>query len=388
MIFRMRTLIVEDDREEKETWKREIEMHNEAAEDGGFVIEPTYVESLDGVRSAISSGNFDAAVVDIRLRLPDGRAAPNTDGNEALREILQAEMAAVAVFTGEGALAERPENVRATLRVFIKGGGEDEGTSAVISWLSQQVPMLKHIQAAQRDIQREMARIFTQSIWPRWVHWASNEGANTNIRDAITRHITSHVYATLQEKGNQVAHPEEWYFVPPIRDGLRTGDLIEIDGIVEVVVTPRCDLARTATEDDTIQLALCEDVSNDWNERVTALKTAKVVLAETPVEHADRRKREENVNKTKQRLRQFTQHRSMTHLHFLPQMKLADRTIGPFMVRFDKIRSVERLSEDATDRFPSARVAALTTEFLPSMVERLGTFFSRIGTPDYSHPET
>ncbi|WP_429579644.1 hypothetical protein [Paraburkholderia youngii] len=383
----MRTLIVEDDREEQETWTREIEMHNAAAEDGGFVIDPTYVESLDGVRGAISSGNFDAAVVDIRLRLPDGRAAPNTDGNEALREILQAEMAAVAVFTGEGALAERPENVRATLRVFIKGGGEDEGTSAVIGWLSEQVSMLKHIQAAQHVIQREMARIFTQSIWPRWVHWAGDEGTNANIRDAITRHITSHVYATLQEKGNQVAHPEEWYFVPPIRDGLRTGDLIEMDGIVEVVVTPRCDLARAATQDDTVQLAVCEDVSNDWKERVTALETAKIALTETPAEHADRRKREESVNRAKQRLRQFTQHRSMTHLHFLPQMKLANRTIGPFMVRFDKVRSVERLSEDANRRFPAARVAALTTEFLPSLVERLGTYFSRIGTPDYSHPE-
>ncbi|MBB2984748.1 hypothetical protein SB783_38955 [Paraburkholderia sp. SIMBA_009] len=383
----MRTLIVEDDHEEKETWKREIEMHNAAAEEGGFVIEPTYAESLDGVRNAISIGNFDAAVVDIRLKLADGRAAPNTDGNDALREILQAEMAAVAVFTGEGALADKPENIRSTLRVFIKGGGENEGTSAVIAWLLQQVPMLRHIQAAQQVIHREMARIFTQSIWPRWMHWANDEEANANVRDAITRHITSHVYATLQEKGNQVAHPEEWYFVPPIRDGLRTGDLIEIDGTVEVVITPRCDLARPATKDDTVQLAVCEDVSVEWSERVTALEAATIALRETPVEHADRRKREENLNKAKQRLRQFTQHRSMTHLHFLPQMKLATRTIGPFMVRFDRIRSKERLSDDAAVRFPSARVAAITTEFLPSLVERLGTYFSRIGTPDYSHPE-
>ena len=33
------------------------------------------------------------------------------------------------------------------------------------------------------------------------------------------------------------------------------------------------------------------------------------------------------------------------------------------------------------------RVATLSNEFVPSLVERLGAYFSRIGTPDYSHPE-
>ncbi|QHE91178.1 hypothetical protein PI93_004605 [Pandoraea fibrosis] len=384
----MRVLIVEDDIDEQNSWKRQFDMHNADTQDTGhgFFIEAQFASTLTNVRKCIATSNFDAAIVDIRLQLENGNAAPNTDGNDALKEILEAEMAAVAAFTGETKLVDSPEYARGSVRIFVKGGDDGDGTNAVMRWLTEQAPMLEHIQAAQEAIRREMAKIFAKSIWPRWANWIVDQPSQNQVQSAITRHITSHVYATLQERGNQVAHPEEWYFVPPIRDGLRTGDLLQFAAGLEIVITPRCDLARPATRGDTIQLAVCEDVSAEWQALVDAVNAAKGAYeAAAAAEGTDTKKPLEKLGAAEEKLRKFTQHRSKTNLHFLPQMKLADRSLGPFMVRFDKVRFVERPVNENI-QFPGVRVAALTGEFLPSLVERLGTFFSRIGTPDYSHP--
>lgn len=389
MVFKMRTLIVEDDPSEQDSWNQVIELHNVEADAHGFEIVHQTVATLAEARRAISIGNYDAAVVDIRLKQENGNAAPNTDGNDVLAVILESEMAVVAVFTGEAAMATPPNALKQVVGLFTKGGGDGEGTAAVVSWLKEQVPMVRHIQEAQLVIRQEMANIFTKSIWPRWTHWAVDNASSKFVSAALTRHITSHIYATLLEKGRHEAHPEEWYFVPPIRDGIRTGDLIQIEsGPIEIVITPRCDLARD-TKNETIQLAQCQDVSEEWAQRLRTLDEARVALAGSQLPNGDRErgKLEGKVSTADNHLRQFTQHRNNTNLHFLPQMKLSNGTVGPLMVRFDTIRSVSRASDEAKVKMPQSRIAALTPEFLPSLVERLGTYFSRIGTPDYSHPD-
>ncbi|WP_175964352.1 hypothetical protein [Burkholderia pyrrocinia] len=385
----MRTLIVEDDETEIESWKDVIDLHNVDAELHGFEFECEIVKTLSDANKAISLANFDAAIVDIRLKLQNGNAAPNTDGNEVLAAILASEMAVVAVFTGEAALAAPPQSASQVVQIFTKGGGEGEGTAAVIEWLKQQAEMVRHIQSAQSSIRREMAKIFTKSIWPRWRYWAIENPEFGSVTDAITRHITSHVYASLMEKGQQEAHPEEWYFVPPIREGLRTGDLVQVgNGVVEVVITPRCDLARD-NKNKTIQLASCEEVSAEWKNRKEKLAIAQAELKASGAVEGDKvySKFVGKIKDAENSLRQFTQHRNSTNFHFLPEMKLNNGSFGPFMVRFDSIRSIDRTSEEAKSTLLNARIAALTPEFLPSLVERLGTYFSRIGTPDYSHPE-
>jgi hypothetical protein len=389
MAFKMRTLIVEDDPNEQDSWNQVIELHNVDAEAHGFEIVHQTVATLAEARRAISIGNYDAAVVDIRLKQENGNAAPNTDGNDVLTVILESEMAVVAIFTGEAAMAMPPNDLKQVVGLFTKGGGDGEGTSAVVGWLKEQAPMVRHIQDAQTVIRQEMASIFAKSIWPRWTHWALGGTSTSLVSAAITRHITSHIYAALLEKGRQEAHPEEWYFVPPIREGIRTGDLIRIEGgPIEIVITPRCDLARD-TKNETIQLALCEDVSEEWARRRKTLADARALLAESqlPAGDKERTRLEAKVTAADNHLRQFTQHRNNTNLHFLPQMKLSNSTVGPLMVRFDSIRSVPRNSDEAKVKMPKSRIAALTPEFLPSLVERLGAYFSRIGTPDYSHPD-
>jgi hypothetical protein len=384
-------LIVEDEPQEQKSWGQVIEMHNANAEEYGFNINYEFAPSLEEAKKLIASRNYDAAVVDVRLKQENGHAGPNTDGNLVLEALLDSEMAVVALFTGESPLAATPAWAKKVVQNFRKGAGENEGTPAVMKWLCAQAPMIKQVKTAQQTIKREMAKVFCHSIWPRWNNWVQNPGATEDfIPTAITRHIISHIYASLLAEGRHGVHPEEWYFVPPLQDKVNTGDLIrKADGTIEIIITPRCDLQRD-DKNETIQLATCQDVSTEWDKRCAKIKQAKLALREHTFQEGAKeiQKLEQSLSEANESLRRYTQHSNCTTYHFLPRMKMIDNTeIGPFYVQFDKIRSVLRTSEEAKQSLPSQRIASVTSEFLPSLVERLGSFFSRIGTPDYSHPD-
>jgi hypothetical protein len=52
------------------------------------------------------------------------------------------------------------------------------------------------------------------------------------------------------------------------------------------------------------------------------------------------------------------------------------------MVQFHDLQAVP--IEQAKAELPKARIASLAPQFVPSLVERFGSYFSRIGTPNMS----
>ncbi len=209
-----------------------------------------------------------------------------------------------------------------------------------------------------------MAGIFHRSIWPRWRIW-SGQIESKELQTALARHLVSHLHAGLLQATGGTVHPEEWYFLPVLSSApISTGDLIALEeNQVSVVVTPRCDLARTGVDRcKTIQLARCIDVSAEW------------VRAE----------QNENVKKGNEEKADMRQHRKKPVQHFLPRMQLSDtEKKGPWFARFDQIVSMEN-NDQLLERLRAQRLAAVTSEYVPSLVERLGAYFSRIGTPDIS----
>lgn len=384
MTIEVNLLIVEDDAAQLSSWDAAIELHNSEAEIHGFYIKQNQAKSLEDAKKSLTDVRFDAAIVDVRLEQREGQLGPNADGNEVLNIILNSELAVTALFSGEANLAVTPDWCNVTVFAKADSGGLD----SVLVWLKGQVPMIKQIKNAQADIQREMAKLFSRSIWPRWSHWIqdSQSSGGDYIEHALTRHITSHIYTVFLEKGEQKVHPEEWYFIPSIREGVRTGDIIKTDDTIEVVITPRCDLARNGNN-ETYQLVKCKDVSLEWNELCVAVDEAKKNL-KTNTNDPSIPKLEKKIDAAEKNLRMFSQHKSNSNVyHFLPSMRVDDKnSFGPYFIQFDNIRSISR-DDISTEQLLSKRFASLSPEFLPSLVERLGAFFSRIGTPDYSHPD-
>jgi hypothetical protein len=356
-------LIVEDEEKAIKEWKNRLELHNADDVNRVFAITAEYADSLSEVQKLLPSHKFDAAVVDLRLRIHEAaRGQHNDQGNNVMNLLTSTEMAAIAVYTGQPGEAIIPEQ-SPQVQVIEKG----EGLDSIMDWLKAESQLIFRMQKAGLIIQKDMALMFHKSIWPRWKYWSKAAPADEAVLDAaLTRHLVSHLYANLLDTTHGV-HPEEWYFVPPItRRDTSTGDLLRTaEGKIEVVITPRCDIAHDE-KSKTIQLAECEDHSAEW-----ALMEADL-------------KDPTKAQKAREKMAIWYQHRKKAVLHFLPKMIGEDGSPkGPWFVRFDSIRSVRKTPELLKD-LKQLRFASITSEFLPSLVERLGNFFSRIGSPDAS----
>lgn len=360
---KLRLLIVEDEDVLINQWKRNIEMYN-VEDDSDFDLIAIYATSLDEVKDALFTNRVDAAIIDLRLN--NAKAHQNSDGNEVYKLIKDTSLTLMAICTGEPNLFTVDNEVKPFVEVFVKEG---EVTNLIFKWLSKNKMLLSSIRNTGTKIEKEMSTLFSKSIWPRWSIWVNDQENKEHTDNALIRHMATHLHATFLDLGSQKVHPEEYYFIPPLKSNLDTGDIFNIDGCLEILVTPRCDLAQKPKYQN-YHLVKLSDVSDEWNKRMNKINLAP-----------DAGKKKEAT----ENLRRLSNHNGNSNFcHFLPQIKISDDDIkGPFHAQFDSIRAI---SVTEFEILKKARIGSLSNEFVPSLVERLGSFFSRIGTPDYSHP--
>lgn len=364
-------LIVEDAADIVGNWEEKLAFY---AIEGSSVynISPTFVSNLREAQNAIANTGFDAAVVDIRL---DENGVQTDHGNGVLAELSDSSLTVCAVYTGEPGTEVIEAHQKDFIEVFNKGDGE--GIDRILSWLDAKADMISAIQAMKAAFNSSMAKAFTRSIWPRWGYWLEN-GDQTKTEQALTRHMATHLHASFLANDELGAHPEEYFFIPPLQENLDTGDIVLQDGKLEIIVTPRCDMLRSKTKTPTYQLVTLLDRSDDW-------ESLKSKLAQRQAEGNERK-----INSALNEIKKFTNHNGESGGHFIQGFRAYvdgnEKSFGPFYAQFNLLRSIERNEENA-ELLVKARIASLSNEFVPSLVERLGAYFSRIGTPDYSHPE-
>lgn len=335
-------LLVEDQQENIDAWNDRAEAHNADANAHGFSIESVTAPSVTKAKHALQSQKFDAMVVDLRLKV-EGQMEPNDHGNALVQYALCSHPLAIAIYTGQ----HQEADVRDVPQVEVFDRGE--GLDPVFEWLSRQYKMLLQLRATREAVERETARVFFRSIWPRWKNWAKDDGVD--IGSMLARHVVAHVHDALLDAGGGAAHPEETYFMPAIKERLDTGDMIRDGEDLWIVITPRCDLARDG-QVETLLVARCIDIAERWN------------------------------NKPKERPA-IAQHDRSHKQHFLPPMldNKGDK-LGPWFVQFHNLKAVS--ASHAPSELTAKKWASLAPQFVPSLVERFGAYFSRIGTPTLS----
>jgi hypothetical protein len=363
-------LIIEDEQSIIKDWEAKLELYS-VESDPVYNIIPVMVKNLSEAEGVLSTSIFDAAVIDIRLDSKDGH--PNKDGNILFKEISETTLAVTAVYTGEPEAVEFEEYQKDFIKVFLKGG-EDIDIDSILEWLDSKKNMVAAIQKMKNSINIEMAQAFSKSIWPRWNYWlTASDNDQALTESALTRHMATRLHALFLNEGDQKVHPEEYYFIPPLRDELDTGDIFKDEhGKFKLLITPRCELAQDKHE--TLQFISLEDVSVPWSLKIKKICDATNVEKKRSAEESLRRYSNNNNNSAS--------------CHFVPQIRLSETEIvGPFFARFNQLVSIDKTKEEGLELLSKEKFACLSNEFIPSLVERLGSFFSRIGTPDYSHQE-
>jgi len=335
----LKVILVEDEEANIESWKARVDAHNVDEENIKFIIDSVYARSASEARKALLQHKADAIVVDLRLRT-GADAGPNDHGNSVVKYTYESHPVAIAVYSGQRQEADVSSFKQ--VEVFDRGAGLEP----VLEWLAKQQDMLCHLQDLRKSVERETAKVFFSSVWPRWSRWIGSDDA---IRDMLFRHVVAHIHDTLLNSNDGVSHPEETYFVPPIKSRFDTGDIVDFDNGKWIVVTPRCDLANPGKA-ASLLLARCESIADRW----------------------------ENAG-TKERAK-ITQHDGGAKNHFLPIMvNESGVSSGPWFVKFGDLK-VLSLNEGAGITIEN-RCASLTPQFVPSLVERFGAYFARIGTP-------
>lgn len=362
--MKLNLLIVEDVQTLVRTWQEKLDFYA-VESDPAYEITPIFVTNLEDAKKAIENTKFDAAVVDIRL---DEQGEQTHNGNEVLSHLSNHSLTVCAVYTGEPGTEVIEDHLKDFIQVFNKGDGD--GIELILDWIDNKAGMISAIQTMQKSFDTSMAQAFTKSIWPRWSYWLSEEEDLGLTEQALTRHMATHLHASFLNEVSAV-HPEEHYFIPPLQERLDTGDIVQIESDYFILVTPRCDLARE--QNPTFQLVKLTPIQEKWTE-LHELKA-----------NGTSNKIKDNASKE---IRRLINHGDRSpKLHFIPQIKLSSSEIlGPFHAQFNFMNCLEANTENRAN-LTEQRVATLSNEFVPSLVERLGAYFSRIGTPDYSHPE-
>lgn len=353
MTNRIWILLVEDETSNIDAWNDAVAAFNADVDTNGFEISSDYVSSVADAKSFFSYRTYDAVIVDLRLKSQEGFASPNEDGGKLIDHLISSSAVGIAIYTGQEGEFDS-SGYPPQVNTFSKA----DGLGPVLEWIKQERLLFNALRTSRARIEREVARVFFSAIWPRWKMLANaSQGNATKFSESMTRHVVAHVHDVLLNSV-EVAHFEESYFAPPVKENLDTGDILEIGGTSWIVVTPRCDLAN-ADKTVSILLAKCKDVSAKWKELLEAQSKGALKSIEGLIQHDKSLKQ-----------------------HFLPPMFVdASTQKGPWLVQFDDLQVSPILEKDTLTQL---RYASLTPQFVPSLVERFGAYFSRIGTPSIS----
>lgn len=341
-------LIVEDDEGAVESWERDIREFNRGP-NAPFQFNGTFATTKQQALKILSRTRMDCAVID--LRLPEGNADDGTGhplGNDVLKVLLQETGIPAVVYSGFE--EEASDDVKGSnIKVYGKQGGMPE---KILNEFALQVDLMTAMEITRNNIGKETARLFNQSIWKRWEdRWSSEENTNM-ISEVITRQTASHVASSLSPS-EVYHHPDEFYTVPSlVSDRLDTGDLLEFDSGIHIILTPRCNMANK--NPSYIILALCTEIEG-WRDRLNGSNRVR--------------------EKAEKELKQHATQGHAIASHFLPPLDGR----GPWIVDFQEMRTIEskEISELVLKRF-----ASVAPHFVPNLVQRYSTYLGRIGQPD------
>lgn len=381
-------LIIEDKNEEIKSWETSIKQFNALAAKEGhkYIFYAEYAKSFSEAEGKLETFSFSAAVVDIRLE-EEGYASnhENIDGLRVIKSIMNRKKAIVAIYTGQEKDAESDIDIRH--KKFIKVFGRDSKTkNQLLTWfVVEQLQILESILHVKEQFNYTMSNLFYDSIWPRWEQWVGKEEVNIDDMNAsLIRHMATHLHASYLNKVTNV-HPEEYYFVPPLKQSWDTGDITVFEDKHYILVTPRCEIANK--KNNTFQFVELKSVAVELEKIDQKIKDKNDELLKVNDDKEKIEKIEKAIAKEESKKRNMFSHGgNKSSLHFLPKIKKdIGNSYGPFYAQFDHMIFIKKDDQEKLTSFSDHKYASLSNEFIPSLVQRLGSYFNRIGSPDYSH---
>ncbi|WP_404983767.1 response regulator [Cobetia marina] len=348
----MNVLVVEDSEDMYDSYK-------DAAEDkskDGFKIELHREVNADVAIEKLLSREFDGAIIDLNLDSQNPQAA---SGNVVLKAIVEQLRFPVCVVSGN--LSNLDPDLSNKASAFLKFYNRDVSNDIIFNSLVDIYSTgITQILGGRGQIEKSLTKTF-------WNHFANNFdvwlGQDEFQERLLLRYTLSHLLEYLDEpnEDHKYYHEAEFYIMPPIKEVIATGDILDKDDEQYIVLSPSCDIVNRSPagqepkiNSERIVLALLHEVG------------VETFLREKIIKESSNKKERENI------LSDIIKGKRDRFL-FLPgysQIKPSVIDLQKiYTFSFEEVRSYHRL-------------ATVSGVFLKDIQSKFSAYYGRQGQPD------
>lgn len=333
-------LFIEDEEPLRENFLKEVEIFND--KDDEISITATTVNNITDAKQALENLRFDIIVTDLKIEAGTAEKDAVTIGNEFIKDLKTISPCPIAILTGKPTDVDSSSLDPSSMEKFTKNAAAE---SLIFTWLKTKLPLIKLMRKSFSLLNNELAPLFHGGVATRISSGESSIPADSALR-VILENVADSI---LTVNSTTKCHPQESYIMPVRRDKLMTGDLINHDDHVWVVLTPACDIVRC---DSTYKILLAKCKGNEKYEKYLNL-----------AESGDYTSLSKLINQA-----------NNLSSHFLPPLTKGD---PPYIVDFEDLAVIQH-----SDLNPKGIIAAISPKFLPNLIHRFSAFIGRPGAPD------
>jgi CheY-like chemotaxis protein len=323
---------------------------------------PLIAKDMEKAHDIIQACRIDCALLDLRIpETEDARSNANV-GNELAEEVLHKCGMPMAIISGHTGDLDDKLTEDGLIEIFDKSKADSFAES--VKWLGSHWDMMHVLTEARRKFEMLTSEVFVRRIWPQWKEFIALSGDDqARLATIVSRQFMSHAAEFLgldENPDGESWHPFECYVIPPLIDNRpHTGDVFDLDDGRWIVLSPQCDMATGKVE--SVLMAKCAVGLENFKEHVEVIKNPPS---------------ESKKNKASRFLRKHVNQDLPQSLHFLPPLP---GEAEPTIVQFPQLCTIPlaTLSEAL-----SRRKASVSLPFLGNVVQRFGSYLSRMGQPN------
>ena len=361
----LKILVVEDDKDQFNAYKQALD--DDGLSDKYVLLHATNIEAA---KKHVCNEKINGAILDLKVPPSPDNEANTEKGIKYLKDLLKGEQFPIVVVSAN--ISSLPEN-DIELPKHLKKFDREAGVHSKVFKHFEEIKDLLQITPIMPKIIEEIQDEFQQSVWDLWKDWGYlNIRFDTKNAEKSKTFLKRYVSNCLFEKwmANDLfnkMHPTEFYTYPLPKENVHTGDILNLDDKYWIVVTAPCDLSNQNFPDN-LTLLRCEKI---------CLSLYKGIVKAFEGGDSDERR-----CKQKRKLRsKFTT--PPPNKHYLPPW---EKNGNSFNVLFKGIKTVPFSSEDR-EELKNKRVATLSAHFLPYLLQRYGSYISRIGQAEIAIDE-
>ncbi len=360
---RIKLLFVEDTGSQRNIFETSIELFNRKRKD--FIIEYTMKQDFNSGMKAVSTDDYDTAIIDLRL----SSESEIPEGNEIIKEIKKNQKYPIIVLSGypEDLEEELEDEESAFFKVYHRDQKLfDDVLEEIVALYKTGITRIMSRKGLIAQIEDHLVKIF-------WKHISHSfediEASPLDTKNVILRYTITHLIEYLSSPDLNLSeryYPGEIYIIPPHEPELFTGSLLKKNNSedISIIMAPACDMvarknsARKAVKIMTVQIE---------NMNMSHIKAIIKKIHNDDLEQDEKEKAEEKLNR-------LLSNSYSLYYHFLPP---AEKFNGGF-INFQKTNSLS----DKEIKKSYKVIGKVTAPFLKDIISRFASYYARQGQPE------